>query len=56
MDKHLLRIYITAEISRIKRAISDGNILPVAGNAQIDVLEKLEHIFQLDRLVIDIKP
>lgn len=56
MDKHLLRIYITAEINRIKHAISNGNILPVAGNAQIDVLEKLEHIFQLDRLVIDIKP
>ena len=56
MDKHLLRIYITAEINRIKRSISNGDILPVAGEAQIDILEKLEHVFQLDKLAIDITP
>jgi hypothetical protein len=26
-----------------------GMILPVAGLAQIDVLEKLEHVFQLEK-------
>lgn len=56
MDKQLLRIYITAEINRIRHSINSGNILQVAGLAQIDILEKLEHVFQLDKLVIDIKP
>ena len=54
MDKHLLRIYITAEIRRIRNNIDDGTILTVAGLAQIDILEKLEHVFQLDKLVVDI--
>ena len=56
MDKQLLRIYITSEIKRIRHAIDMGNLLPVAGLAQIDILEKLEHVFQLDKLVVDIKP
>lgn len=49
MDKQLLKLYIKAEISRIQYAIDIGNILPVAGLAQIDVLEKLSHVFQLDK-------
>ncbi len=49
MDKKLLKIYIKAEINRIRHAIDMGIILPVAGLAQIDVLEKLEHVFQLDK-------
>lgn len=49
MDKKLLKIYIKAEITRIQHAIDMGMILPVAGLAQIDILEKLEHVFQLDK-------
>jgi hypothetical protein len=49
MDKQLLKIYIKAEIDRIQYAIDMGMILPVAGLAQIDVLEKLEHVFQLEK-------
>jgi hypothetical protein len=49
MDKQLLKIYIKAEIDRIQKAIDMGMILPVAGLAQIDVLEKLGHVFQLDK-------
>jgi len=45
MDKQLLKIYIKAEINRIQHAIDIGMILPVAGLAQIDVLEKLGHVF-----------
>lgn len=56
MDKQLLRIYITAEIKRIHHAISLGNILPVAGLAQIDVLEKLQHFFKLDNLAVNSQP
>ena len=36
MDKQLLKLYIKTEISRIQYAIDIGNILPVAGLAQID--------------------
>ena len=52
MDKQLLRIYITAEIKRIRHAIDMGNLLPVAGLAQIDTLEKMQHIFQLEDLSV----
>jgi hypothetical protein len=31
-----------------------GNILPVAGLAQIDILEKLEDVFQLDKETIKV--
>ncbi len=54
MDKQLLKIYIKAEINRIHHAIDMGIILPVAGLAQIDVLEKLEHVFQLDKETIKV--
>ena len=55
MDKQLLKLYIKAEISRIEHAINMSTILPVAGLAQIDVLEKLEHVFQLDQLEVKVE-
>lgn len=55
MDKQLLKIYIKSEISRIQHAIDMGNILPVAGLAQIDILEKLADVFQLDKETIKVK-
>jgi hypothetical protein len=54
MDNQILKIYIKSEISRIQHSINMGNILPVAGLAQIDVLEKLEDVFQLDKETIKV--
>ena len=54
MDNQILKIYIKSEISRIQHSIDMGNILPVAGLAQIDALEKLEHVFQLDKETIKV--
>jgi hypothetical protein len=55
MDKQLLKIYIKSEIGRIQHAIDMGTILPVAGLAQIDILEKLADVFQLDKETIKVK-
>ncbi len=38
MDNQILKIYIKSEISRIQHSIDMGNILPVDGLAQIDIL------------------
>jgi hypothetical protein len=54
MDNQILKIYIKSEIGRIQHSINMGNILPVAGLAQIDVLEKLAHVFQLDEETIKV--
>ena len=54
MDNQLVKIYIKSEISRIRHSIDMGNILPVAGLAQIDALEKLAHVFQLDKETIKV--
>ena len=54
MDNQILKIYIKSEIGRIQHSIDMGNILPVAGLAQIDILEKLEHVFQLDKETIKV--
>ena len=54
MDNQILKIYIKSEISRIRHSIDMGNILPVAGLAQKDALEKLEHVFQLDKETIKV--
>lgn len=54
MDKQLVKLWITNEISKIKYRIIIGMESENIGEAKIDVLERFYDTFDLDKVTINV--
>jgi len=55
MNSQIVKLWITDQISKIKRKKEMGLILYIAADAKIDILEKFYDDFNLDSVNIEIE-
>jgi hypothetical protein len=55
MNSQIVKLWIKDQISKIQRKIDMGYILPVVGNAKIELLRDFYEDFNLDSVNIEIE-
>ncbi len=55
MDKQLVKLWVTDQISKIERKKDMGTILPIAAKSKIEILRDFYETFRLDEVVIEVK-
>ena len=55
MNNQIVKLWIKDQISKIQRKIDSGYILPVVGNAKIELLRDFYEDFNLDSVNIEIE-
>ncbi len=55
MDKQLVKLWITDQISKIERKKDMGTILPVVAKAKVDLLKDFYETFRLGEVVLEVK-
>ncbi len=55
MDKQLVKLWVTDQISKIERKKDMGTILPVVAKAKVDLLKDFYETFRLGEVVIEVK-
>jgi hypothetical protein len=55
MDKQLVKLWITDQISKIEKKKDMGTILPVVAKAKVDLLKDFYETFRLGEVVIEVK-
>jgi hypothetical protein len=53
LNPQMVKIYLHGEIETIKLKINVGNILPVVGQGQIQVLQKFYDLFNLESISLE---
>lgn len=54
MNEQMVKLWIKDQISKIQRKINMGMILPVVGNAKIELLQDFYEDFNLDSVNVEI--
>ncbi len=55
MDKQLVKLWITDQISKIEKKKDMGTILPIAAKSKIEILRDFYETFRLGEVVIEVK-
>ncbi len=55
MDKQLVKLWITDQISKIERKKDMGTILPIAAKSKIEILRDFYETFRLGEVVLEVK-
>ena len=55
LNDQMVKLWVTDQISKIQRKIDMGYILPVVGNAKIELLRDFYEEFNLDSVNIEIE-